>query len=132
MILERIDNKFVTPFSYSSKYFFNYHLVAIALLPVSMILYAVFKKLMGDDDDQVTRKTIFWSNKRPTMVAILTGLVSTVVLTVLMTINILGRHSSSFCDLPPDLHIHGLVTSLPTGKVQFRLFHTMTAIMVDV
>ena len=101
--------------SYSSTYFYNYALIAIVLLPASMIMYAVFKKLIGSKDDIITRNTLFWRDKKPTLAAVLTGVVSTVVLTLLLMINVLGRYSSSHCDPGANLTLHGVVTSLNTG-----------------
>ena len=97
---------------YSSTYFFNYCLVVIILLPLSLLLYMFFKVAMGVKGQ---RKTMFWSNKRPTCLAISSAILSTVLLAVLVLINILGRFSSSHCHLPADIDLHGLVQSQHTG-----------------
>ena len=97
---------------YSSTYFFNYCLIVIILLPISLLLYLLFKKTMGEEGE---RKTMFWSNKRPTCWAVFSGIVSTVLLTVLLFLNLLGRLSSSYCHLDPGLRLHGEVESQPNG-----------------
>lgn len=99
---------------YSSDYFFNYCLLVIILLPVSMMLYALYKKSLGASAIS-DRKTMFWTNKKPTLVAVMTGIVSTVMMTLLIILNLVGRYSSAQCSLPPELSVHGEVRPLGQG-----------------
>ena len=99
---------------YSSHYFYNYCLLVILLLPVSMLLYALYKKSLGANV-LTDRKTMFWTNKKPTLIAVMTGIVSTVMMTLLVILNLVGRYSSAQCSLPPDLAVHGEVRPLDQG-----------------
>ena len=99
---------------YSSTYFFNYCLIVILLLPVSMMLYALFKKSLGANVLS-DRKTMFWTNKKPTLMAVSTGIMSTIIMTLLVVINLLGRYSSTQCSLAPGLFVHGEVRPLAQG-----------------
>ena len=101
---------------YDSYYFQNYCIFCILLMPVSLLFYGMFKKALGNDPLAI-RKTLFWNNRKPTAVGVLTGISTSVVFFVLISIHILGRISSSYCDLRPDLvqDIHGEVRPLPTG-----------------
>ena len=99
---------------YSSHYFYNYCLLVIILLPVSMLLYALYKKSLGANALS-DRKTMFWTNKKPTLVAVMTGIVSTVMMTLLVILNLVGRYSSAQCRLPLELSVHGEVRTLGQG-----------------
>ena len=80
---------------YSSTYFFNYCLIVILLLPVSMMLYALFKKSLGANVLS-DRKTMFWTNKKPTLMAVSTGIMSTIIITLLVIINLLGNKEGEY------------------------------------
>ena len=82
--------------TYSSNYFFNYCLVVISLLPLSFLFQFIFNQAMGVKGE---RKTLFWSQKRPTRLAFMSVIVSTCILTITVLINLLGRSSSSHCYL---------------------------------
>ena len=99
---------------YSSDYFYNYCLLVIILLPVSMVLYSLYKKSLGANVLS-DRKTMFWTNKKPTLIAVLTGIVATVMMTLLVILNLVGRYSSAQCSLPLDLSVHGEVRPLGQG-----------------
>ena len=58
---------------------------------------------------------MFWTNKKPTLIAVLTGIVSTVMMTLLILLNLVGRYSSAQCSLPLDLAVHGEVRPLGQG-----------------
>ena len=98
---------------YSRDYFFNYCLVAVFLLPISILFYSLFKKTMGYPG--LVRKTIFWKNRSPTVVSILTGIVSFLLLVSLAMLNMLGRHASYQCQESTSPVLHGLLLPQATG-----------------
>jgi len=98
---------------YSSTYFYNYCLVAVSLLPISTLFYLLYKKTMGYPG--LVRRTIFWKNKSPTAVAILTGFVSIFFLASVVLLNVMGRHSSYQCQESTSPVHHGWLVSQDTG-----------------
>ena len=94
---------------YNHYTFFNASLMVIFLPPISLLLYLIFKKLMGQTGQ---RKTFFWTNGRPTWWGILAGTVSLVLLSVLLALTFLGWYSSGMCSPPPGSQAGDLAPSI--------------------
>ena len=79
---------------YSSKTFFNYCLTVVLLVPISLVIYVIFKQTLGLKG---MRRTLFWNNQRPTKWTMVTGIMLFILISVLVILNTVGRNASFDC-----------------------------------
>merc|ERR1719495_2933428 len=97
---------------YPSSTFFNLTFTTSLLVPLSALLYAIFKwdTILSD----VPRVTIFWRNKVITPLAKFLILATGILVAAHLLLTILGRMSSNFCE--PPVILHGCFSPSPNGS----------------
>ena len=96
---------------YSHKFFFYACLVVIVLLPISLLFYFTFKKVMPHTGQ---RKTFFWTNKGPSLWGKVTGVVSFILVVFLISLTALGLDYSEPCAPPSDYDV-------PSSRIGFSV-----------
>merc|ERR1712240_189754 len=97
---------------YPSSTFFNLTFATSLLVPLSALLYAIFKwdTILSD----VPRVTIFWRNKVITPLAKFLILATGILLAGHLLLTILGRKSSNYCE--PPVILNGSFSPSPCGS----------------
>merc|ERR1719470_133178 len=112
-------NKVITPLAKSLilatgilATFFNLTFATSLLVPLSALLYAIFKwdTMLSD----VPRVTIFWRNKVITPLAKFLILATGILVAAHLLLTILGRMSSNYCE--PPVILHGSFSPSPFGS----------------
>merc|ERR1712240_5990 len=97
---------------YPSSTFFNLTFATSLLVPLSALLYAIFKWDTIPSD--VPRVTMFWRNKVITPLAKFFILATGILVAAHLLLTILGRMSSNYCE--PPMILHGSFSPSPFGS----------------